>query len=49
MKKVMLFAAMLVSSVVAAADSPVFYASFDEDYNGKSSGEKVVKGAHAQK
>ena len=45
----MLFAAMLVSSVAAAADSPVFYASFDEDYNGKSSGEKVVKGAHAQK
>ena len=49
MKKVAFFAAVLASGVMFAADAPVFYASFDEDYHGKGAGEKAVNGAHAQK
>ena len=42
MKKVAFFAAVLASGVMFAADAPVFYASFDEDYHGKGAGEKAV-------
>lgn len=49
MKKTVLFAVALISRLVFAADAPIFYASFDNDYQGKGTSETILKGTHAQK